>query len=92
LVIEVPDHERDPFNLLRVREGLPSYSDVNYRVEFDAQHLRECCERAGWSVRSLESRAGTLLAVADAEHQEAPGKTETASVDRSEPTRTPRSP
>ncbi|MEI8191119.1 MAG: methyltransferase domain-containing protein [candidate division NC10 bacterium] len=66
LVVEVPDHESDPLNAIRIGEGRPIYLDQGYCVEYNREGLLACLVMAGWRVREVEARNGAVIACADA--------------------------
>ncbi len=66
LVLELPDFGSDPLNGLRLREGLPAWTDAEYVAEYEAESLAQLLEAAGWLVGELTVRSGHLYVVADA--------------------------
>lgn len=64
LVIEVPDFEADPLNLVRYQLGCPYYSDADHVREYTLSMLRGQLERNGWRVQHQDRCGGAVVAVA----------------------------
>lgn len=66
LVVEVPDFDADPLNLVRRDLGCVWYTDGDHVREYTQPVLRQHLERNGWTPVRWESRGGMMLVVAEA--------------------------
>ncbi|HYJ85715.1 MAG TPA: class I SAM-dependent methyltransferase [Pyrinomonadaceae bacterium] len=64
LIIEVPDFDADPLNMVRRVLGCPYYSDGDHVREYTRPMLQSELERNGWTILHEEQRHGAILAVA----------------------------
>lgn len=64
LIIEVPDFDSDPLNMVRRVLGCPYYTDGDHVREYTRPMLRSELERNGWTIVHEEQRHGAILAVA----------------------------
>lgn len=71
LVVEVPDFDADPLNLVRRDLGCLWYTDADHVREYTQPVLKEHLERNGWIPVQWESRGGMMLVVAEARAREA---------------------
>jgi len=65
LIVEVPDFEADPLNLVRFAMGSPWSSDADHVREYTSEALRAELGRTGWSPKEWVRRGGMVLAVAE---------------------------
>ncbi len=65
LIVEVPDFESDPLNIVRLAEGCPFYSDGDHVREYTQNILNAQLTRNGWSVIENRKSGGAVLAVAE---------------------------
>lgn len=66
LIVEVPDLEGDHLNIARRALNTKLYSDDDHIREYTAKGLTAELNAAGWNVKHIEHRRGTvLMAVAD---------------------------
>lgn len=63
LFIEVPDFNSNPLNAMREKLNLPCYSDADHIREYTKESLCSDIESANWTVESIESRNGSLVAI-----------------------------
>lgn len=66
LVVEVPDFDADPLNLVRRDLGCVWYTDGDHVREYTKPVLQQHLERNGWTPVQWESRGGMMLVVAEA--------------------------
>ncbi|MFN0277449.1 MAG: class I SAM-dependent methyltransferase [Pyrinomonadaceae bacterium] len=66
IVVEVPDFESDPLNLVRFDLGLQFYSDGDHVREYTEKILTDQLTRNGWTPIELRKKGGAVLAVAEA--------------------------
>jgi trans-aconitate methyltransferase len=64
LIIEVPDFDSDPLNMVRRALGCPYYTDGDHVREYTRPMLQSELERNGWTILHEEQRHGAILAVA----------------------------
>lgn len=64
LLIETPDIEQDPLNLVRVAFGRPTWTDADHVCEYDLNSLVEVVQDSGWLVEKAWRRAGSLCLLA----------------------------
>ena len=64
LIIEVPDFDSDPLNMVRRVLGCPYYTDGDHVREYTRPMLQSELERNGWTILHEEQRHGAILAVA----------------------------
>lgn len=64
LVVEVPDFEADPLNLVRMNARVPYHSDGDHVREYTSALLEAQLSRAGWALLSIERKRGSILALA----------------------------
>jgi SAM-dependent methyltransferase len=64
IVVEVPDFNSNPLNAMRETLQLPFYSDADHIREYTKESLRSDLASANWTVESIESRNGSLVAIA----------------------------
>lgn len=67
LVVEVPDFDADPLNLVRRDLGCVWYTDADHVREYTRPVLHQHLERNGWRPIRWESRGGMMLVVAEAD-------------------------
>jgi SAM-dependent methyltransferase len=67
LVVEVPDFESDPLNLVRRDLDCVWYTDADHVREYTRPILKQHLERNGWRPIEWETRGGMMLAVAELE-------------------------
>ncbi len=65
LIVEVPDFESDPLNIVRLAESRPFYSDADHVREYTQAILNAQVERNGWTVLENRKMGGAVLAVAE---------------------------
>jgi hypothetical protein len=68
LAAEVPDVEADALNVARFALGRPYHGDADHVREYTPAALAADLAAAGWAVRSLDRRGGSVLAVAGPAH------------------------
>ena len=66
IIVEVPDFESDPLNLVRFDLGLQFYSDGDHVREYTQGILSDQLARNGWSLVELTKKGSAVLAVAEA--------------------------
>ena len=66
IIVEVPDFEGDPLNLVRFDLGLQFYSDGDHVREYTEKILADQLTRNGWTLLELRKKGGAVLAVAEA--------------------------
>jgi SAM-dependent methyltransferase len=66
IIVEVPDFESDPLNLVRFDLGLQFYSDGDHVREYTEKILTDQLTRNGWTPLKLRKNGGAVLAVAEA--------------------------
>jgi SAM-dependent methyltransferase len=66
IIVEVPDFESDPLNLVRFEMGLQFYSDGDHVREYTEKILVDQLTRNGWKVLELRKNGGAVLAVSEA--------------------------
>ena len=66
IVVEVPDFESDPLNLVRFDQGLQFYSDADHVREYTEKILTDQLTRNGWKIIETRKNGGAVLAVAEA--------------------------
>lgn len=69
LVVEVPDFDADPLNLVRRDLGCVWYTDGDHVREYTRPVLKQHLERNGWTPVQWESRGSMMLVVAEANAQ-----------------------
>jgi len=67
LVVEVPDFDADPLNLVRRDLGCVWYTDGDHVREYTRPVLQQHLERNGWTPTRWESRGGMMLVVAESD-------------------------
>ena len=67
LVVEVPDFDADPLNLVRRDLGCVWYTDGDHVREYTRSVLKQHMERNGWTPVQWEFRGGMMLVVAEAD-------------------------
>ena len=65
LIVEVPDLESDPLNIVRLAENCPFYSDGDHVREYTQAVLNAQLTRTGWTVIENRKSGGAVLAVAE---------------------------
>lgn len=65
LIVEVPDFECDPLNLIRLEMNRPFYSDGDHVREYTQSILNSQLERNGWIILENRKNGGAVLAVAE---------------------------
>lgn len=60
LLLETPDVEQDPLNLVRFELDRPTYTDADHVVEYTEESLRELLEKSGWSIDRIWRRGPSL--------------------------------
>jgi SAM-dependent methyltransferase len=65
VIVEVPDFDCDPLNLVRLKLGCPFYSDADHVREYTQSILNDQLERNGWTVLENWKRGSGVLAVAE---------------------------
>ena len=65
LIVEVPDFESDPLNIVRLAENCSFYSDGDHVREYTQAILNAQLERNGWIVLENRKSGGAVLAVAE---------------------------
>jgi SAM-dependent methyltransferase len=78
LIVEVPDFDSDPLNLVRRELGCPFYTDADHVREYTASILDEQLRRNGWMTRHRAHRGGSVVAVAVRETVEEPRRSHAA--------------
>jgi len=71
LVVEVPDFEADPLNVVRLELNCPYYSDGDHVAEYSLSSLKTQLESSGWLVKHHEQHGGAVLAIAVSSNEEA---------------------
>ena len=66
IIVEVPDFESDPLNLVRFDLGLQFYSDGDHVREYTENILTDQLTRNGWNLLELKKKGGAVQAVAEA--------------------------
>lgn len=66
IIVEVPDFESDPLNLVRFELGLQFYSDGDHVREYTEKILADQLARNGWTIIEVRKKGGAVLAVAEA--------------------------
>jgi len=66
IIVEVPDFENDPLNLVRFDLGLQFYSDGDHVREYTEEILVDQLNRNGWTLVERRKKGGAVLAVAEA--------------------------
>ena len=66
LIVEVPDFQGDPLNVVRLEQGLPYYSDADHIREYTESILIDQLTRNGWTILETRKNGGAVLAVATA--------------------------
>ncbi len=66
VLIEVPDLEADPLNLVRHAVGAPFFSDADHVREYTGDLLRTHLAEAGWTVERIDHTHGVIVATARA--------------------------
>lgn len=65
LIVEVPDFESDPLNLVRLAKNSPFYSDADHVREYTQSILNDQLTRNGWTILENRKMGGAVLAVAE---------------------------
>lgn len=65
-LIEVPDLEADPLNLVRQAVGAPFYSDADHVREYTGELLRSHLAAAGWTLERIDHTHSVIVATARA--------------------------
>ena len=65
LIVEVPDFESDPLNIVRLAENSPFYSDADHVREYTQAILNDQLTRNGWVILENRKMGGAVLAVAE---------------------------
>jgi SAM-dependent methyltransferase len=65
IVVEVPDFESDPLNLVRFDLGLPFYSDGDHVREYTEKILTDQLSRNSWKPIEFKKKGSAVLAVAE---------------------------
>lgn len=66
IIVEVPDFESDPLNLVRFDLGLQFYSDGDHVREYTEKILTDQLTRNGWTPVEFKKKGGAVMAVAEA--------------------------
>lgn len=65
IIVEVPDFESDPLNLVRFDLGLQFYYDGDHVQEYTEKILTDQLTRNGWTLLESRKNGGAVLAVAE---------------------------
>ena len=66
LIVEVPDFQSDPLNVVRLEQRLPYYSDGDHVREYTESILIDQLTRNGWTILETRKKGGAVLVVATA--------------------------
>lgn len=65
LVIEVPDHESNPLNWVRIKMNQPYYTDADHVREYSIGLIRNQLKATGWKDTYLIQKGGAIFLLAE---------------------------